>query len=99
MWGRIVYGTDGSAVALLAREVLASVTIVFVGHPATGQLVMQDTIDVYGQGIETEVRLLEGDPTEQILKAANDADAELLVVGNKGIAGAKGFLMGSIPEK
>jgi nucleotide-binding universal stress UspA family protein/nitrite reductase/ring-hydroxylating ferredoxin subunit len=106
-YGRIVIASDGSATADraarkgfdLAREVLASVTLVFVGHPATGELVMQDTIDVYGQGIETEVRLLEGDPTEQILKAAAEADAELVVVGNKGIAGAKGFLMGSVPEK
>jgi nucleotide-binding universal stress UspA family protein/nitrite reductase/ring-hydroxylating ferredoxin subunit len=106
-YGRIVIASDGSATADraarkgfdLAREVLANVTLVFVGHPATGELVMQDTIEVYGQGIETEVRLLEGDPTEQILKAAAEADAELLVVGNKGIAGAKGFLIGSIPEK
>src|SRR5206468_1867552 len=77
---RIVIASDGTATADraarkgfdLAREVLATVTLVFVGHPKTGELVMQDTIDVYGQGIETEVRLLEGDPTEQILKAANE---------------------------
>jgi nucleotide-binding universal stress UspA family protein/nitrite reductase/ring-hydroxylating ferredoxin subunit len=106
-YGRIVIASDGSATADraarkgfdLAREVLASVTLVFVGHPKTGELVMQDTIDVYGRGIETEVRLLEGDPGEQILAAADDVDAELVIVGNRGLQGAKGFLLGSVPEQ
>src|SRR5712691_9875276 len=50
-YGRIVIASDGSATADraarkgfdLAREVLASVTLVFIGHPKTGELVMQDT--------------------------------------------------------
>jgi nucleotide-binding universal stress UspA family protein/nitrite reductase/ring-hydroxylating ferredoxin subunit len=106
-YGRIVIASDGSATADraarkgfdLAREVLASVTLVFIGHPKTGELVMGDTIDVYGRGIETEVRLLEGDPAQQILSTAEDVDAELVVVGNRGLQGAKGFLLGSVPEK
>ena len=106
-YGRIVIASDGSATADraarkgfdLAREVLASVTLVFIGHPKTGELVMGDTIDVYGRGIETEVRLLEGDPAHQIISTADDVDAELVVVGNRGLQGAKGFLLGSVPEK
>src|SRR6266566_4705584 len=106
-YGRIVIASAGSAPAEraarkrfdLAREVLASVTLVFIGHPKTGELVMGDTIDVYGRGIETEVRLLEGDPAQQILSTADDVDAELIVVGNRGLQGAKGFLLGSVPEK
>src|SRR6476646_4095475 len=73
-YGRIVIASDGSATADraarkgfdLAREVLASVTLVFIGHPKTGTLVMEDTIDVFG---------------------------------NRGLQGAKGFLLGSVPEK
>jgi nucleotide-binding universal stress UspA family protein len=105
-YGRILIASDGSATADraarkgfdLAREVLASVTLVFVGHPATGDLVMRDTIEVYGRGIETEVRLLQGDPATQILETADAVDADLIVVGNKGLQGAKGFLLGSVPE-
>src|SRR6266480_7220128 len=45
-YGRIVIASDGSATADraarkgfdLAREVLASVTLVFIGHPKTGKL-------------------------------------------------------------
>jgi nucleotide-binding universal stress UspA family protein len=104
---RIAVATDGSATADraarkgfdLARELGASVTLLFVGHPSTGDLVMQDTIQVYGEGVPTEVRLLQGDVVEQVLEGSAAANADLLVVGNKGIAGAKGFLLGSIPEK
>jgi nucleotide-binding universal stress UspA family protein/nitrite reductase/ring-hydroxylating ferredoxin subunit len=105
-YGRIVIASDGSATADraarkgfdLAREVLAHVTLVFIGHPATGELVMQDTIEVYGRGIDTDVRVLQGDPGDLILRTAEDVDAELIVVGNKGLQGAKGFLLGSVPE-
>ncbi|TMK87873.1 MAG: Rieske 2Fe-2S domain-containing protein, partial [Actinobacteria bacterium] len=46
-----------------------------------------------------EVRLLQGDPAQQILSTADDVDAELVVIGNRGLQGAKGFLLGSVPEK
>jgi nucleotide-binding universal stress UspA family protein/nitrite reductase/ring-hydroxylating ferredoxin subunit len=103
----IAIASDGSATADrasrkgfdLARELGCRVTLIFVGHPATGDLVMQDTIAVYGQGVETEVKLLQGDPAQEILSGASECGADLLVVGNRGIAGAKGFLLGSIPEK
>jgi nucleotide-binding universal stress UspA family protein/nitrite reductase/ring-hydroxylating ferredoxin subunit len=105
-YGRIMIASDGSATADraarkgfdLARELLASVTLVFIGHPATGKLVMDDTVEVYGRGIETEVRLLQGDPGELILRTANEIGADLIVIGNKGLQGTKGFLLGSVPE-
>jgi nucleotide-binding universal stress UspA family protein/nitrite reductase/ring-hydroxylating ferredoxin subunit len=105
-YARIVIASDGSATADraarkgfdLARELLASVTLVFIGHPATGKLVMDDTVEVYGRGIETEVRLLQGDPAELILRSAAEVDADLVVIGNKGLQGAKGMFLGSVPE-
>ena len=104
---RIAVASDGSATADraarkgmdLARELGAPVTLIFVGHPSTGDLVMQDTIAVYGQGVDVTVDLRQGDPTDEILRGAAAANADLLVVGNKGVAGAKGFILGSIPEK
>jgi len=106
-YGRIMIASDGSATADraarkgfdLARAVVAEVTLVFVGHPATGELVMQDSIDVYGMGIETQVLLRQGDPATEILAAAREVDADLVVVGNKGLAGARGVLLSSVPEK
>src|SRR6478609_2187098 len=105
-YGRIVIASDGSATADraarkgfdLARELLAPVTLVFIGHPSTGKLVMDDTIEVYGRGIETDVQLLQGEPGDLIPSTADEVDADLIIVGNKGLQGAKGLLLGSVPQ-
>ncbi|MEJ7891411.1 MAG: universal stress protein [Solirubrobacteraceae bacterium] len=41
----------------------------------------------------------EGDPADAILDVAEEQDADLVVVGNKGMTGAKRFLLGSVPNK
>jgi nucleotide-binding universal stress UspA family protein len=51
------------------------------------------------QGIEVEVHAREGDPADAILDVAEEQGADLIVVGNKGMTGAKRFLLGSVPNK
>ena len=105
LYRHVVVASDGSATADraarrgfgLAETLGATVTLVFVGHPKTGDLVTRDTIATFAGEIETAVELREGDPADEILKAAEDVKADLLVVGNKGMTGAKGFLLGSVP--
>lgn len=105
-YGRILIASDGSATADraarkgfdLARAIVAEVTLVFVGHPATGELVMQDTLAVYGQGVPSEIQIRNGDPATEIVAAAQEVDADLVIVGNKGMTGARGYLLGSVPE-
>jgi len=41
----------------------------------------------------------EGDPADAILDVAEERKADLIVVGNKGMTGAKRFLLGSVPNK
>ena len=41
----------------------------------------------------------EGDPADAILDVAEEEGADLIVVGNKGMTGAKRFLLGSVPNK
>jgi nucleotide-binding universal stress UspA family protein/nitrite reductase/ring-hydroxylating ferredoxin subunit len=105
-YGRILIASDGSATAdraarkglELAQEIDAAVTLVFVGHPATGKLVMEDTVAMYGEGVDVDIRLQQGNPAELILQAAKEIAADVIVVGNRGLQGAKGFLLGSVPE-
>ena len=52
-----------------------------------------------GAGIEVETLAREGDPADAILDVAEQRDADLIVVGNKGMTGAKRFLLGSVPNK
>ncbi len=41
----------------------------------------------------------EGDPADAILDVAEEQGSDLIVVGNKGMTGAKRFLLGSVPNK
>jgi nucleotide-binding universal stress UspA family protein len=47
--------------------------------------------------VETYAR--EGDPADAILDVAEEKSADLIVVGNKGMTGARRFLLGSVPNK
>jgi nucleotide-binding universal stress UspA family protein len=52
-----------------------------------------------GAGVEVECFAREGDPADAILDVAEEEGADLIVVGNKGMTGAKRFLLGSVPNK
>ena len=41
----------------------------------------------------------QGEPADAILDVAEEENADLIVVGNKGMTGAKRFLLGSVPNK
>jgi nucleotide-binding universal stress UspA family protein len=50
-------------------------------------------------GVEARSWAREGDPADAILDVAEELAAELIVVGNKGMTGAKRFLLGSVPNR
>jgi nucleotide-binding universal stress UspA family protein len=50
-------------------------------------------------GVAVEVFPRQGDPADAILDVAEEQEADLIVVGNKGMTGAKRFLLGSVPNK
>ncbi len=50
-------------------------------------------------GLEVETLAREGDPADSILDVAEEKRADLIVIGNKGMTGAKRFLLGSVPNK
>jgi nucleotide-binding universal stress UspA family protein len=52
-----------------------------------------------GAGVEVLTHPREGDPADAILDVAEEQNADLIVVGNKGMTGAKRFLLGSVPNK
>jgi nucleotide-binding universal stress UspA family protein len=51
------------------------------------------------EGLSVERYAREGDPADAILDVAEEKNADLIVVGNKGMTGAKRFLLGSVPNK
>ena len=57
----------------------------------------QDAASAAGIAAQTFAR--QGDPADAILDVAEETGADLIVVGNKGMTGAKRFLLGSVPNK
>jgi len=50
-------------------------------------------------GVNARTYPRQGDPADAILDVAEEREADLIVVGNKGMTGAKRFLLGSVPNK
>jgi nucleotide-binding universal stress UspA family protein len=50
------------------------------------------------EGIEVQTHPVEDDPADAILNVAEETGADLIVVGNKGMTGARRFLLGSVPN-
>ena len=104
----VLVGTDGSdtatrAVRRAAEVAMASearLIVAFVGDPEEGPGVLTRAIAaVAGAVPPPETRLLGGDPADALLGLAGVEGADLIVVGNKGMAGAQRFLLGSVPNK
>jgi nucleotide-binding universal stress UspA family protein len=55
--------------------------------------------EVKEAGVDVQTHAREGDPADAILDVAEEQKADLIVVGNKGMTGAKRFLLGSVPNK
>jgi nucleotide-binding universal stress UspA family protein len=49
-------------------------------------------------GIEVRTHPVQADPAEAILNVAEEVKADLIVVGNKGMTGARRYLLGSVPN-
>jgi nucleotide-binding universal stress UspA family protein len=61
---------------------------------------LSDAADLVREaGLEVETFAREGSPADAILDVAEERGADLIVVGNKGMTGARRFLLGSVPNK
>ena len=108
----IVVGTDGSgtaqravaAAADLARLAGAALELVSAYEPVTPRADVDATLAgvverLEGSGLVVRTHSRQGDPADAILDVAEEQDADLIVVGNKGMTGARRFLLGSVPNK
>jgi nucleotide-binding universal stress UspA family protein/nitrite reductase/ring-hydroxylating ferredoxin subunit len=104
LYRRLVVGTDGSSTAgeaarrtmELALLLRADVTLVYVGDPLIGAIVLEETANAGPVGIGIDRRLESGEPAERITGVAGEAGADLVVVGNKGM---NRRVLGSVPRE
>jgi nucleotide-binding universal stress UspA family protein len=50
-------------------------------------------------GLEVETHCMGGDPANALLDIAEATDADLIVIGSKGMRGGRRFLLGNVPNK
>ena len=103
----VLIATDGSPTADHAARtgtdfavmMGAGVELVHVGDELLGKVVLKDTAERLGDA-EVPIRpLTGGDPGTKIAELAGSGGHDLVVVGNKGMAGALRFLLGAVPNK
>lgn len=75
---------DGGAAEAVAREQAA-------------RTVGEEAVAAHGQGVAAEAHVVSGDPADAILDTARSVGADLVVVGSKGMRGARRVL-GSVPN-
>jgi nucleotide-binding universal stress UspA family protein len=62
-------------------------------------LLAQAEQTAHDAGVAVQTFPRQGDPADAILDVAEERDADLIVVGNKGMTGAKRFLLGTVPNR
>ena len=107
MYRKILVGTDGSKTASKAVERAVSVasatgaalTILSAGSPSRGgPIVEAEAARHADSGVAIDTLVVDGDPATVLSEQAVAGGYDLVVVGNKGMTGARRFFtIGSVP--
>ncbi|MGH2726011.1 MAG: universal stress protein [Actinomycetota bacterium] len=108
MYKNVLIATDGSVTASHAAEVGvdvakasgADVLLLHVGESGSGKKVLSQTEKAHAKsGVTIKTLSVSGDPADMICEVAEREGVDLIVIGNKGMTGAKRFLLGSVPNQ
>lgn len=107
LYRRILVGTDGSPTAAeasrkafdLGMMFRIGVTVVYVaGDTIIGAIVLEQTLKAKPRALGVQSKIVEGDPAAKICEVAESEQLDLIVVGNRGMTGARRML-GSVPTQ
>lgn len=112
---RVLLATDGSPHSAAAAELaghfarqaglpVSVVSVVTSSHSGARRKEAERAVaaaveHLTGQGLQAEGQVKEGRPDESIVKAAESAGADLIVVGSHGRTGLTKILLGSVAER
>src|SRR3954453_3733708 len=70
------------------------------GIEAEGRTICDHAVDHAKQaGVKCETHVVSGDASDALITVAEEVGADLIVVGNRGMTGARRFVLGSVPNK
>jgi nucleotide-binding universal stress UspA family protein/nitrite reductase/ring-hydroxylating ferredoxin subunit len=102
----IVVGTDGSPTATeavrkafdLGMMLEIHVTVVYVtDDELIGSIVLERTVANKPDWVPYSTRIVSGKPADKLIETAQEEGGDLMIVGNKGIAGTRRYLISSVP--
>ena len=64
-----------------------------------GRQILEHAMSQAGSDVKVRTLMLDGDAADTILDTAEREGADLIVVGNRGMRGAKRFVLGSVPNR
>jgi nucleotide-binding universal stress UspA family protein len=108
VYKKVLIATDGSTTASHAAEIGmdvakasgAEAVLLHVGDPKDGKKVLSDAEKSFVKtGVNISTMSVSGDPADMICEVAEREGVDLIIVGNKGMTGAKRFLLGSVPNQ
>lgn len=108
MYKKVLIATDGSVTAShavgigmdVAKASNAETLLLHVGDPKDGKKVLSQAEKAHAKsGVAIKTQSVSGDPADMICEVAEREGVDLIVVGNKGMTGAKRFLLGSVPNQ
>lgn len=103
-YARVLMATDGSPTAMaavavggeLAAAVKADARVIHVGEEGQGARILEEAARLLP--VRALGRTVPGDPARRIVEVAEEEGCDLIVIGNKGMTGARRFLA-SLPSK
>ena len=69
-------------------------------HGEAQREIIKDAVQVLADaGIDHEIVLLHGRPADEIIRYATESEADLLVMGSRGLGALREFALGSVSHK
>ncbi|HVV75950.1 MAG TPA: universal stress protein [Mycobacteriales bacterium] len=93
------YRPAARASAVVAGEALTPTWFGEEERLAAEQMVEQAAVRLKERGVPASPVARLGDPADVLLAAAEEFDADLLVVGNRGTTGVRRYLLGSVADR
>ncbi|HXX39213.1 MAG TPA: universal stress protein [bacterium] len=83
-----------------SRDAIAGLEAVEQGLEQVGRAALDKTTrEIEGTGVPVTTAYRTGDPSAEIMKAAQEIGADMIVVGSRGLGQIGGLILGSVSER